>query len=325
MKSMPSSSAPGPNRPSTSMSPMDRRQFLKTQLYAAVAATLGCSGVWIPGKRVYAGIPDVAVATGAAGPAVRKAVDMLGGMGGVVRPGQKVVIKPNMSFAYKPGAATNTNPDVVRELVVLCKEAGAGRVRVLDHPLRREELCIEGVKKACDVFNEDIVDGVTRDRMFKAAAIPGGKEMRETDVMREVLEADVLIAVPVAKAHSATGVSLSMKGMMGLIWDRGIMHWRFDLSTSIVDLATLLKPQLVVVDATEALTTNGPSGPGKVVRYDTIIASRDMVAADAQAVNTVKWYGSAMKARQVAHIRLAHERGLGRMDVENLVVRQARV
>ncbi len=324
MKPSPSNRTALPGLLPACTSPMDRRQFLKAHLYAAVAAALGFSGVWVPGKKVYAGVPDVAVATGAAGPAVRKALELLGGMGQVVRPGQKVVIKPNMSFAYKPGAATNTNPEVVRELVMLCKEAGAGRVRVLDHPLRREELCIEGVKKACDIFNEDIVDGVTRDRLFKAAAIPGGKEMRKTDVMREVLEADVLIAVPVAKAHGATGVSLSMKGMMGLIWDRGIMHWRFDLSTAIVDLATLLKPQLVVVDATEALTTNGPSGPGKVVRYDTIIASRDMVAADAQAVHTVKWYGSAMKARQVAHIRLAHERGLGRMDVENLVVRQAR-
>ena len=166
---------------------------------------------------------------------------------------------------------------------------------------------------------------MTRDRLFRPTAIPGGKEMRETDVMREVLEADVLIAAPVAKSHSAAGVSLSMKGMMGLIWDRGIMHWRYDLDASIVDLASLLKPQLVVIDATEALTTNGPSGPGKVVRYDTIIASRDMVAADAQAVNTVRWYGAAMKARQVPHIRLAHARGLGRMDVENLVVRQERV
>ncbi|MFH1982107.1 MAG: DUF362 domain-containing protein [Pseudomonadota bacterium] len=305
--------------------PMSRRAFLKVQLSAAVATTIGFSGLWIPGKKAYAGVPDVAVAVGDIAPAVRKAVDMLGGMGSFVRPGQKVVIKPNMSFAFKPGTATNTSPLVVRELVALCKEAGAGRVRVLDHPLRREELCIEGVKKACDVFNEDIVYGVTRDRLFKPTPIPGGKAMRETDVMREVLEADVLIAAPVAKAHGATGVSLSMKGMMGLIWDRGIMHWRYDLATSIVDLASLVKPHLVVVDAIEALTTNGPSGPGKVVRYDTIIASRDMVAADAQAVATVQWYGAAMKARQVEHIRLAHERGLGRMDVENLVVRQERV
>ena len=305
--------------------PISRRTFLKTQLYVATAATLGFSGLWIPGRKAYAGIPDVAVAVGDTTAAVRKAVGMLGGMGSVVRPGHKVVIKPNMSFAYKPGSATTTNPEVVRELVAMCKEAGAARVRVLDHPLRREELCIEGVKKACDIFNEDIVQGVTRDRLFKPAAIPGGREMRKTDVMRDVLEADVLIAAPVAKAHGATGVSLSMKGMMGLIWDRGIMHWRYDLPAAIVDLASLLKPHLVVVDATEALTTNGPSGPGKVVRYDTIIASRDMVAADAQAVSTVRWYGAEMSARQVEHIRLAHERGIGRMDLENLVIRRERV
>jgi len=303
------------------LSGLSRRAFIKAQFKAAVAAAIGFSGVWIPGRHVYAGTPDVAVAKGAPGAAVRAAVEAIGGMASVVRPGSKVVIKPNMSFAFRPGAATNTNPEVVKELVSLCKAAGAGRVRVLDHPLRREELCIEGIKKACDIFNDDIVHGITQDRMFRETKIADGREMRQTDVMKDVLDADVLIAAPVAKSHGATGVSLSMKGMMGLIYDRGIMHWRYNLSESIVDLASLLKPQLVVVDATEALTTNGPSGPGKVVRYDTVIASRDMVAADAQAVATVKWYGRSMKPRQVEHIRMAHERGLGRMDIENLVVR----
>ena len=97
----------------------------------------------------------------------------------------------------------------------MCKEAGAERIRVLDHTLRREERCIEGVKKVCDPIGDDIVKAVSRSRFFKSAAIADGRQMNETRRIREVLDADVLIAAPVAKSHSSAGVSLSMKGMMG--------------------------------------------------------------------------------------------------------------
>jgi uncharacterized protein (DUF362 family) len=137
-------------------------------------------------------------------------------------------------------------------------------------------------------------------------------------VMKDVLESDVLISAPVAKSHGSTGVSLSMKGMMGLIWNRGIMHYLHDLDESIVDLSTLLKPALVVVDGTRVLSTNGPGGPGRVLKMDTVIASGDMVSADAMAVSMFEWYGRKMEPRQVRHIRLAHERRLGRMDIEGM-------
>ncbi len=299
---------------------IDRREFIRQQIKAAM---LAASGLILPAPLMGAAVPDIGIAKGAPGPAARKAVDLLGGMRNFVKPGQKVVIKPNMSFAHDPERGTNTHPEVVRELVAMCKEAGAGRVRVLDHPLRKQELCIEGVKKACAVFDEDMVYGLTDSEFFAPALITRGVEMKQTDVMRDVLEADVLIAAPVAKSHGSAGVSLSMKGMMGLIWNRWVMHVRYDLHASIVDLASLLTPRLVVVDATRVLSTEGPSGPGKVLPMNTVIASADMVAADAQTVRMFEWYGRRFEPRQVKHIRIAHERGLGRMDVENLRIEEA--
>jgi len=305
--------------------PMNRRSFIKRNARLILWASALGFGIRLPRLAKASQMPDIALATGDRTAATRAAVDLLGGMKRFVKPGQKVIIKPNMSFAGDPEDATDTHPDVVRELVGLCKEAGAQRVRVLDHTLRREERCIEGVQKACEVHGDDIVQAVSRSRFFKSAGIPDGRQMQETEVMGEVLEADVLIAAPVAKSHSSAGVSLSMKGMMGLIWNRGIMHSRFDLHESIVDLASLLKPDLVVVDGSRVLSTNGPGGPGRVLKRDTIIASRDMVAADAQAVAMFEWYGRKLKPRNVKHIRIAHERGLGRMDVENLRRQQIQV
>jgi len=149
-----------------------------------------------------------------------------------------------------------------------------------------------------------------------------GRSLKSTEVMKDVLEADVLIAAPVAKSHGSTGVSLSMKGMMGLIWSRGVLHYLYDLNQSIVDMCTILKPHLVVIDGTRVLSTNGPGGPGKVLKMDTVIASRDMVAADAQATALFEWYGRNMEPRQVTHIRLAHEQALGRMDITALNVQK---
>jgi uncharacterized protein (DUF362 family) len=94
-----------------------------------------------------------------------------------------------------------------------------------------------------------------------------------------------------------------------------------DLNETIVDLATLLKADLTVIDGTRVLSTGGPQGPGKELEEDTIIASKDMVAADAAAVAMFEWYGKKFKPSQVKHIRLAHERGLGRSDIENLFVK----
>ncbi|MDJ0874321.1 MAG: DUF362 domain-containing protein, partial [Desulfobacterales bacterium] len=194
---------------------MNRRTFIKRNAGLVLWSAALCYGVKLPRPAAAAEIPDIAVATGERTAATRAAVDLLGGMTRFVKPNQKVVIKPNMSFAGRPQDATDTHPDVVRELVAMCKQAGAKRIRVLDHTLRREERCIEGVKKACEIYGDDIVQAVSRNRFFKPTAIADGRQMKETAVIWEVLEADVLIAAPVAKSHSSAGVSLSMKGMMG--------------------------------------------------------------------------------------------------------------
>ena len=299
---------------------LGRREFLKKQLKGALFLAAGLS---LPKSVLASSAPDISIAKGKPGPATRAAVELLGGMKAFIKSGNKVVIKPNMSFPNKPEAATITNPLVTKELVAMCKEAGASRIRVLDHPLRKGN--IQVTKEVLGVFKEDIVHALVKKDFYKSTPIPKGLNFKETDVMRDVLEADVLIAVPVAKSHAMTEVSLSMKGMMGLIWNRQVMHADYDLDSAIVDLCTLLKPNLVVVDAIRVLSAGGPQAGGKVIRMDTVIASKDMVAADAKMVQMCDWYGQRFEPRQVDHIRYAHERGLGRMDVENLTVKKIKV
>lgn len=303
---------------------ISRRDFLKKQGQAAIfAAAAAKAGIIFPRETFSSQAPYIAVAKGGPVKATRAAVEILGGMEAFVKSGQKVVIKPNMSFAHPPERATNTHPDVIRTLSEMCIDAGASSVMVLDNPLQGAELCIErsGIEEACRNVPRTSVRTMSSRRFFDKVSLDQGQSFKETDVMRDVLEADVLIASPVAKSHSATGVSLSMKGMMGLIRDRGIMHRRFNLSSAIVDLCTFLKADLAVIDATRVLASHGPFGPGEIIKADRVIASADMVAADAMTIDMFPWYGRDIMPRNVAHVLEAHERGLGRMDLENLIVK----
>ena len=305
---------------------MHRRTFLKLQVCGL--AFLASRPMLSAAKALAAeAAPDVAVVKGAPGAATRAAVNLLGGMGRFVKPGQKVVIKPNMSFAQGVDSATTTHPEVVREVLIMCKEAGAARVRVLDHALQSVEKSLKnsGILDACDSVEKGVCRHLIDESFYQEADLPAAEEMRANSFMRDVLEADVLIAVPVAKSHGSAKVSLALKGQMGLIFSRHIMHSRYDLDGSIVDLNSFIRPHLSIIDATRVLTTGGPGGPGLVIRPGEVIASADPVAADATAVASYEWYGRKLAPRQVTYLQLAHERGLGRLDIENLVTRRIAV
>ena len=111
---------------------LNRREFLKRQLLGACFFAAGAAGLYLP-KRLFASpVPDIGIAKGKPGSATRAAMDLIGGMRTFVKPGAKVVIKPNLSFPQGPEAATTTHPLVTREIVAMCLEAGASRIRVLE-------------------------------------------------------------------------------------------------------------------------------------------------------------------------------------------------
>lgn len=303
-----------------------RRDFLRKQAQGAMVLSLGASGIPLPEPLIAESTPDIVMVKGSQAAATRAAVELLGGIGKFVKEGDRVVIKPNMSFNRSPEQASNTHPEVVREIAVMCKEANADKIFVLDHTLSSPYHALErsGIKEACESVDKNMVFSANDSNLYQDVRIENGMDLHETQVLKEVLKADVLIAAPVAKSHGSTGVSLSMKGMMGLIWDRWVMH-RQGLDSTIVDICTVLKADLTIIDGSRVLSTNGPSGPGKVLNERTIIASRDMVAADACAVATFEWYGRRFRPGQVGHIREAHRRGFGRMDIENLRIKSITV
>jgi uncharacterized protein (DUF362 family) len=312
----------------------NRREFLKTGLITTAAlVTAGPAAIFSPttcfAENAVQKTPDVVVSHGSnPGAITRAAVDALGGIKRFVKPGAKVVIKPNMSFESEPKRASNTDPDVVSEVAKMCAEAGASSILVLDNTLQQAHECLSRSKiaESCASVPNTSVHALKGHRLFKDVKVNSGKHIKSLNVASDVLNADVLIAVPVGKSHASTGVSLSMKGMMGLIFDsdRRKFHNR-NLHGCIVDMVTVIKPHLVIIDGVRILSTHGPFGPGKVLPLNLVIASTDMVAADAEMVALGTWYGKKLQPSQVRHIRLAAERGLGRIDLDKLNIKNITV
>jgi uncharacterized protein (DUF362 family) len=294
---------------------ISRRQFLKA---TAAGVAIGLAGK--PPLLSAADEVDLAVISGEPGAATRKALEAIGGLSRFVKKGQRVIIKPNMSFAKTPDIGATTHPLVVAAVARACSEAGAGEVLILDHTLQRAELCLDrtGIRETCRGIPGVHVLAVQDRKFFKEVKVPQGKVLERTEIIRDLLDDTVLISVPVAKSHSATGVSLGLKGLMGLIWDRECFHSQFNINEGIADLATVIRPRLTVLDATRALISGGPGGPGEVRKPNLVVAGTDPVAVDSYGVGIVPWYGQSFRGRQVEHLLIAHQRGLGKIDVEKL-------
>jgi len=301
---------------------MTRRKFLRTTAAGIALSLAGTHSFSIAREEV-----DLAAISGDPIAATKKALEALGGISRFVKKGQRVVLKPNMSFTRTPEFGATTHPLVVATVAQACMEAGAQQVLVLDHTLHRAELCLErtGIREACKDIPGVHVLALQERKFFREIKIPQGKVLERVEVMKEVLDSPVLINIPVAKSHSATGVSMGIKGLMGLIWDREIFHSQVNMNQALADLATVIKPQLTILDATRALTSGGPGGPGEVKKPNLIIAGIDPVAVDSYGVSVVPWYGQNFKGRQVEHLQIAHQRGLGKIDVEQSKVFKEKV
>jgi uncharacterized protein (DUF362 family) len=299
-----------------------RREFLKTTAAAGLAWSLPGG----PAPAEAATDYDLAVIQGDPPAATRKALEAMGGISRFVQKGQRVVLKPNMSFATPPERASTTHPLVVATVAQACMEAGAERVMVLDFPLQRTEQCLErsGIRDACKSVRGVHVLGLDERKFFRAVKIPQGKVIDRVEVLKDVLDSHVLINLPQAKSHSTTGVSLGIKNLMGLIWNRWTFHIWVNINYALADLVTILRPQLTLLDATRALVTGGPGGPGEVQTPNLIIAGTDPVAVDSYGVTVAPWYGKQFTGRHVEHVLVAHQRGLGKIDLDQLKILKER-
>ena len=315
---------------------IDRRDFLKAGALAGAGSLLGLNALpAIPFPQPPAPSPQplsLSIAHYKTSPAepdgiaeearrlTRQAVEALGGMNRFVAKGNVVWVKPDIGWDRRPEQAATTNPDVVATLVEMCFQAGAKKVLVSDNPCNPARLSFprSGIQQAAEKAGAEVI--FLDERKFRKMSL-NGKVLKEWEVYQDVVEADRLINVPIAKNHNLCLATLGMKNLMGILGGaRNRLHQ--DLGGTLVDLAAFLKPRLVVLDAIRVLTANGPVGGNlaDVKRKDTLVAGVDQVAVDAVGATLLGY-----KPASIVYIAQGSARGLGAIDFNSLSPKQIEV
>ncbi len=236
-----------------------------------------------------------------------------------VKRGARVVIKPNILTAREPQFGVTTNPAAVAAVVKMCWDAGAKSVTVFDRPTAppRQAYTVSGIQDAVRKADGDMK--VLSDRDFERIAIPDGRVLSSWPLLVDIFDADVMINMPCAKTHGLAGLTLSMKNLMGVMGSqRGLIHQEF--TQKIVDVNTLIKPQLIVLDAYRLLFRNGPTGGGlqDVKMGRTCVAGTNQVSVDSYGATLFGMKGDRPRLREASR-----PAGSGRRRLEQAHHREA--
>ena len=239
----------------------------------------------------------------------REAVNLLGGMERFVKPGDRVLVKPNMTGPASYEKGVTTNPAVVEALARMALEAGAGAVDIGDGTgsvhigsLKVLELC--GMAEAAGRLGCGLVD-LNKGECVKIP-VEGGLILDYVLVNQNFLEYDAVINVPVLKTHFITEVSLGMKNMKGCI--PPVEKRRFHdvgVNKAVADLNKVVRTALTVMDGTVAGEGLGPK-EGRPVGFKTVLAGANVLAVDMTAAAVMGFV-----PEEIEHIRMAAEHGLG--------------
>lgn len=226
-----------------------------------------------------------------------------------------VFIKPNFTYPYYKEGIT-TNPLVIRNLLELLKDHAArvivGESNGGNHSFTADQsLKGHGMPEICKETGAELVNLSTLPSRYIEETIQGKRvKVQVPDLL--VDEIDCFISVPVLKVHVMTIVTLSMKNLWGCYPDTmRCLHHKY-LSRKLTLLTKVLKPKIVLIDATYALNGHGPMY-GEAVKADLLITANNPVVADT--------FGAAIMGipvSQVEHIILAEKEGLGTTNLDTV-------
>ncbi len=306
---------------------MRRREFIVTSTVAALAAgssfKFGNIGSTFARNLIKDDKYDlVAIKGGEPEDMFDKAIAEFGGMRNFVKKGQTVVVKPNIGWDVVPEKGANTNPKLVSRIIKRCFDAGAKDVYVFDHTCDNWNRCYSnsGIERAVKDTGGKIVSGAS-EGYYQDVSIESGRILTKAKVHELILDSDVFINVPILKHHGGGRITVGMKNMMGIVWDRGYWH-RNGLHQCIADFTSFKKPDLTIVDAYNVMMKNGPRGYSveDLALMKSQIISTDVVAADAAAA---KIFG--MDPLDIPYLKYAGEMKLGTVDLGKLNIKRIKV
>jgi uncharacterized protein (DUF362 family) len=310
-----------------------RRNFIKKSAAFGISISLGTSGLsnvvdnFAKPNLPYQNI-DVAVTSGNDYfESTKKAINLLGGMSRFVPKNSNVLLLGNV---WKiPG--TYTKPDIFRAVARMCRDVGAKKITCVSMmPMKNWELTGNAAvmkKEGVELKLFDFKDY----SQYKHVPIPSGILLKEAELVKDFYDYDVFINVPICKHHSCTEFSCTMKNLMGLNSYRNNRKFHVEksdreidkaeyLAQCIADLNTVIIPTLNVVDATEFIVTNGPMGPGKIIKPRKVIVGTDRVAIESYSATFFN-----KNSKEIDTINKAFQLGLGEMQLNKVNIKETEV
>ncbi|PLX44481.1 MAG: Tat pathway signal protein [Desulfobacteraceae bacterium] len=314
---------------------LNRRQFLDRLAKAGISITAACAaGFWFhdakgptlskndqsnlilpdfsidaPGQKMSIVRGEDRVAT------LRMALKSLGGVETFIKKGDRVLLKVNAAFASPAMLSATTHPAIITEMTQLCFRAGAVSVVVTDNPINDPTSCftLTGIADAARSAGARVL--LPRDDLFSPMTVKDAKLIRNWPVLyKPFTDISKVIGMAPLKDHHRSGASMTMKNWYGLLGGRrNIFHQ--DIHSIIMELAMMVKPSFVILDATTSMMTNGPTGGSlsDLKNTNTMIVSTDQVAADA--------FGASLLGRsldELPFIGKAEAAGIGTADYHKL-------
>jgi uncharacterized protein (DUF362 family) len=306
---------------------INRRQFIQKSAAISISSVLGrnlTSNIKLEDQNI-----DMAVVKGEDYfKSTKKAVETLGGIKKFVPKNSKVALLPNVQSRH-PG--TFTKPEIVRAAIQMCKEAGAKEISCIGW-LPRRNWGNTGMKKIIDEEGAKLIITNSRDEtLFKPVPIPKGEVLKEARIMRTFYDYDVFINMNIIKEHSGSNLSGALKNLMGINSPKSNLNFHKMIGTTdkddirhldhcIADLNTIIKPDLCIIDATVFVITNGPHGPGELLKPLKVIAGTDPVAIDSYGASLMGYNQKDILVLVKAHAHGLGEMDLGRLNIEELEI-----
>lgn len=310
---------------------MKRRDFLKNLGFAGAASLFSVKEInamtHISGALNVSQPDLVALMGGEPAAMLEKAIAESGGIEKYVKKGQTVVLKPNIGWDKSPELAANTNPALVGKMVSLCLKAGAKEVLVFDHTCDNWQRSYEnsGIQKAVRDAGGKMVPG-NDESMYVEVDLPNAVTLKKPRIHKAILDCDVWFNMPVLKNHGGPKMTVAMKNLMGIVWDRRFFHAN-NLHQCIADIATYSKkPALNIVDAYRTMKTNGPQGKSlsDVALTKALFLSPDMVAVDTAAIRFFSQV-QEMNIDDVQYLSMGEKQHVGTMNLDKLNIKRVKL
>jgi uncharacterized protein (DUF362 family)/ferredoxin len=255
--------------------------------------------------------------------AVRRSLDLLGGMGAFVKPGQRVLLKPNLLRPLPPERAASTHPALIAAVAKLVIAAG-GRPVIVESPGGPYNAgLLRLLYRRTEAAWAAEVSGAELNYNVESAQVshPEGRILHRLDLIQPLFEADVVINLPKLKTHNLTTLTMAIKNLFGLVPGALKIAYHAKLrevrpfAEGLLDILTYVRPALTILDAVVGMEGNGPSG-GEARAIGALVASADALAVDIAGAALVSY-----DPLSVLTTRLAVERGLttGRLEDLQLV------